>query len=142
MINWDSIEEPMKLIADLSKPVHSTSKIHSVKPKCTSDAIQCVLKILDAEYRKADLPSVVSSCTHIHNTKKQGQFNLLNKFKELCDGTLGIWDTPVHFDLNKGGTSYQWNPYPVTEVQLDTFKKVIDRLQSIGVLKKTKHGGE
>ena len=54
-----------------------------------------------------------------HSTKKH--FNellqLLQKFKELFDGTLGNWKTyPVHFELKSNAKPIFPIPYPVFKV--------------------------
>ena len=57
--------------------------------------------ILDAKYEKADLNKVMETqYQHLTMTQRNDLLKLLEKFKELFNGTLGTWKTdPVDFDL-------------------------------------------
>ena len=64
----------------------------SNKPTSTVEATDQVVHILDAKYEKADLQAVVSAnCTHISPTQHTKLLEVLFKFEELFDGTLGDW---------------------------------------------------
>ncbi len=68
-------------------------------------ATQCAVKILDANYKKADLQAVVTNCTQLNSIEKNKLLDLLKKFEPLFDGTLGHWRTkPVSFQLMDGVT--------------------------------------
>ena len=71
------------------------------EPQSTQEATQRVVKILDANYKKADLQSIVSTnCTHLSLQDQNSLLELLTEFEELFDGTLGDWNTePVSFKL-------------------------------------------
>jgi hypothetical protein len=56
----------------------------------THNATKPVVKILDAKYDKADLPSIVKDyCTHLSTSHCNLLLELLLKFEELFDGMLG-----------------------------------------------------
>ncbi len=56
----------------------------------TQDATECVTRILDAKYSKADLQSVVrDNCKHLSADQQKKLLQLLKKYKSLFDGTLG-----------------------------------------------------
>ena len=57
--------------------------------------------ILDAKYEKADLHKVMETqCQHLTVTQRNELIKLLQKFKELFDGTLGTWKAdPVDSEL-------------------------------------------
>ena len=59
--------------------------------------------ILDTKYEKADLHKVMETqCQHMTITQRNELIKLLQKFKELLNGTLGIWKTdPVDFELKE-----------------------------------------
>ena len=63
--------------------------------------MQRVVKILDANYEKADLQAVVDATgPHLSLHDKNKLLELLKEFEELFDGTLGDWRTePVSFEL-------------------------------------------
>ena len=82
------------------------------------EATQQVVHILDTKYEKADLQSVVSAnCTHQSLQKQKKLLELLTKFEELFDGTLGDWNTePVSFELKEGAKPYHDRPFPLPRV--------------------------
>ena len=66
-------------------------------------ATQRAVKILDANYKKADLQTVVTNCTQLNSIEKNKLLELLKKFEPLFDGTLGNWrPKPVSFQLKDG----------------------------------------
>ena len=94
------------------------------------------LRILDAKYEKADLPSIVSTCDHPNDRQKDMLLQVLLQFKKLFDGTLGDWDTdPVHFELKDGAKPHHGRPFPVPRIHRETMKKEVDRLVRLGILK-------
>ena len=58
--------------------------------------------ILDDKYKKEYLHKVMETqCQHLTITQSNRLLKLLQKFKELFDGTFGAWKTdPVDFELN------------------------------------------
>ena len=63
-------------------------------------ATQRVVQILDANYKKADLPEVVKTCTHLSQNEQNELLEVLQEFEDLFDGTLGDWNTePVNFEF-------------------------------------------
>ena len=65
---------------------------------------------------------------------------LLQKYEELFDGTLGDFQTdPVGFDLVPGAKAYHGRAFPVPHAQKDVFKKEVNRLVGLGVLKPQLH---
>ena len=61
---------------------------------------------------------------------------LLQKYKELFDGTLGDFQTdPVGFDMNLGAKPYHGRAFPVPQAHKAVFKQEVDRLVGLGVLK-------
>ena len=94
---------------------------------------------MDANYKKADLPEVVrENCSHLNVSQKNKSLRLLLNYEELFDGTLGDFQTkPVKFNLQSGAKPYHGRSYQIPHSQLRQFKKEVDRLESIGVIKKT-----
>ena len=63
------------------------------EPKSTLEAMQWVVKILDAKYEKADLNAVMAdNCKHLSISDQEKLLKLLNKFEDLFYGTLGDWE--------------------------------------------------
>ncbi len=70
-------------------------------------ATQRAVKILDANYTKADLQAVVTNWTQLNSIEKNKPLELLKKFEPLFGGTLGHWrNKPVSFQLKDGVTPY------------------------------------
>eukprot|EP00804_Cyclotella_cryptica_P023626 CCRYP_011956-RA/>CCRYP_011956-RA protein AED:0.24 eAED:0.24 QI:0/-1/0/1/-1/1/1/0/99 len=76
-----------------------------------------LVKILDANYKKADLQSIVSTnCTHLSIQDQNSFLELLTEFEELFDGTLGDWNTkPVSFKLEER-KAISWQGIPSTKI--------------------------
>jgi hypothetical protein len=70
-----------------------------MEPQSTQDATKCVMQILDAKNKKADLQSnVQDNCKHLSANQQKKLLQLLKKYESLFDGTLGDWKTkPVSF---------------------------------------------
>jgi hypothetical protein len=62
---------------------------------------------------------------------------LLLDYKSLFDGTLGDWNRPpVLVKMKEGAKPYHGRPYPIQQIHKATLMKEINRLESIGVLKR------
>ena len=129
-ITIDEIILPMRDINNLS----TSSKIEKAwpvnhdmvhEPWRTEEATQCAIHILDAKYEKADLQSIVdTNCPHLSLRHQNKLFDLLTKYEDLFDGTLGDWSTePVFFDLKEDAKPYHVRAYPVSYAHKETLKK-------------------
>ena len=102
----------MRNIANLTdkskvKETWATSNALAHEPISTELATQHAVKILDANYTKADLQAVVTNCTQLNSVEQNKLLELLKKFEPLFDGTLGNWRTkPISFQLKDGVTPY------------------------------------
>ena len=67
------------------------------------------MRILDIEYKKVDLQSIVrDNCKHLSTNQQKKALQLLKKYQSLFDGTLGDWKTkPVSFQIKEGVSAYQ-----------------------------------
>eukprot|EP00804_Cyclotella_cryptica_P007274 CCRYP_017866-RA/>CCRYP_017866-RA protein AED:0.41 eAED:0.77 QI:0/0/0/0.5/0/0/2/0/228 len=106
------------------------------EPQSTQEASQHVVKILDANYKKADRQSIVSTnCTHLSLQDQNPLLELLTHFEELFDETLGDWNTePVSFELKEGAKPYHGKAYPVPKSHKETTIKELNRLCKLGVV--------
>eukprot|EP00804_Cyclotella_cryptica_P029201 CCRYP_005341-RB/>CCRYP_005341-RB protein AED:0.20 eAED:0.20 QI:0/0/0/1/0/0/3/3948/361 len=106
------------------------------EPHSTEEATQHAVHILDAKYEKADLQSVVdNNCPHLSLQDQNKLLELLRKYKDLFDGTLGDWNTePVSFKLKEGAKPYHGRAYPVPHSVKETLMKELKRLCDLGVL--------
>ena len=113
MITIDEIKLPMSSIEQLPTSRRraltlSNSLARSKEPDSTEQATQHVVRILDANYKKADLQAIVDdNCTHLSNHNQDLLLKLLTDFEPLFDETLGAWKTmPVAFELKEGAKPY------------------------------------
>jgi hypothetical protein len=71
-----------QVIKDLSLPENITEELHEAT------------KILDANYKKADLEEFVKNIPHLTDAQKSHIRTLLYPYEPLFQGKLGRWDTP------------------------------------------------
>ncbi len=95
-----------------------------------------MVKILDAKYKKADLPAISrENFSHLTADKREKLLSVLLKFKPLFDGTIGEWKLPpVSFELKEDMQPYHGRPYPIPHKHKAVLMKEIKQLCSIGVL--------
>ena len=142
-ISWEGIIIPMRDYNKLRK--YKMSKLElkafiseSAEPVVTEKATKRIIKILDANYQKADLRLVVQQATHLNPRQKEMLYALLLKYKKIFSGELGEWRTdPVDLELKEGSEPHCQRHYPVPRIHREVFKKDLDRLESLGVLEKT-----
>ena len=106
------------------------------KPQSMKEATQRIVHILDANYEKADLQSVVSAnCTHLSLQHQNKLLELLIEFEQLLGEPLGDWNTePVFLELKEGIKPYHGRPFPVPRVHKDTIINKLNRPCDLGVL--------
>jgi hypothetical protein len=108
---------------------------NSSEPTSTEMATQRAVRILDANYKKADLPEVIRTCTQLSQHEQNELLEVLQEFEDLFDGTLGDWKTePFSFELKKDAKPYHSRAYPIPKVHKETILKEIKRLVELGVL--------
>jgi hypothetical protein len=85
----------------------------------------------------ADLEQICSNCTHLQIEQQKKLLDLLQKYEELFDGSLGKWNgTEVNIELKEGATPYHAKAYPIPKCHLETLKMEVQMLVELGVLKK------
>ena len=93
---------------------------HSIamEPQSTQDTTEHATRILYANYKRADLQSVVQdNCKHLKVDQQKQLLQLLRKYESLFDGTLSDWKTkPVSFQLKEGVSPYHGQAFPVPKI--------------------------
>ena len=131
-IEWDGEKIPMK---EYNGTFEETFNVENLIKE--DEDLERIKRILDAKYEKADLNKVVENCTHLTPTEKQKLYNLLKKYEDLFDGTLGKWKgEPYHIELKEGATPYHARAWPIPKIHEQTLRLEIDRLCKLGVLRK------
>ena len=139
VIRWGENDIPMnrtKLAKNDRKELNEIFQL-ATESKAAKEATNRVTQILDAHYEKANIVETISkNCSHLSNNKQQQIINLLNKYEELFDGTLGDMNTsPVHLEVKEGAKPKHHKPFPVPKIHEMTLKKELKRLCKLGVLK-------
>ena len=92
---------------------------------------------MNAKYEKVAIFDVVEQQAHLTPEQKNDLRALLEKYKKLFDGTLGVYPhKQFHIDLEPDAKPKFSRPYAVPHVHLETFKKELKHLVKLGVLSK------
>ncbi len=77
------------------------------------------------------------NCSHLEQSQQEKLLSLLLDYKLLFDGTQGDWNwPPVSVEMKEGAKAYHGRLYPILQIHKATLMKEINRLESIGVLKR------
>ena len=99
-----------------------------------------IKRILDATYKKADLEKITSECQHLNVEERESLLTLLTKYESLFDGTLGFWNHEEYdIELQPGVKPYHARAYPIPKIHEQALRTEVERLCSIGVLRKVNH---
>ncbi len=140
-ITIDEILLPMRNIVNLQLKSRTTRALRentcfAQEPISTQNATKHVVEILDAKYKKADLPAIIKeNCSHLTANEREKLLSVLLKFQLLFDGTLGDWKLPpVSIELKEGMQPYHGRPYLILHKHKAVLMKEIKRLCDIEVL--------
>ena len=93
-------------------------------------------EILDAKYDETSIEEVVRQQTHLNEGQRRRLQETLDKYTTIFDGKLGHYTrSKVHLELEETAKPFHTRPYPVAKVHEAAFKKELDHLVSIGVLR-------
>ena len=141
-IEWEGVSIPMKDFNQVNKWRRSKLDLNlmiksSEEPVATKQATNRIVKILDSNYSKANLAEIVRKTNHLTKREQEMLYELLKKYEDIFDGTLGQWRTePVTFELKEGAVPHSQRHFPVPHIYKETFKKELDRLESLDVLER------
>ena len=129
---WQDAEIPMKL-----PNATVNSDFYVQDNSLIENETNRIKKILDAKYEPADLEEVAEQALHLSKEEQQQLYQLLNKYKDLFDGTLGIWKNEMlSIKLKPGVEPYHARSFPIPKCYEETLRQEVERLVKIGVLKK------
>ena len=105
-----NINLPMKPI-DCKMRTHFTIK----DSKNVRDATKRIKKILDANYKKANLKEIVNNLKYLNNDKQSLIQKLLRKHEEMFDSTLACYiGSESKIELLEGAKPYHVKPFPIS----------------------------
>ena len=136
---WDNASIPMQEVDKLSEQFleQFEQELLFAHDPVTTDA-ERIQNIVESKYCPADLRTLTSECKLLNKSEQEKLYQLLNKFANLFDGTLGSWNTdPVELELREEhGKPYHSKPYPVPHSQERKLRDEVDRLVKHKVLRK------
>ena len=95
-----------------------------------------IQRMTEQKNSPANLEEEVGKCSNLTKHEQNQLLQLLTKYKDLFDGSLGTLKTkPVELELKEGAKPYHGRPYPVPMSQEKKLKDEIKRLESYGVLR-------
>ena len=131
-IVWDGNDMPFK---DIDSTVEES--FHIDEPDAVEESTNRIRKIIDNDYDVADLHEVARMQTHLSKDEQDQLEQLLRKYVDLFDGTLGKFThSDYHLELKEGVKPYHAKAFPVPRVHYDTLRKEVERLCKVGVLKR------
>ena len=139
LMKWDNATVPMRSPKWLynDRIDDFEEEIYSMHDLVTTEA-EHIQEILDHKYAPADLDALVEESKHLSVPEQRLLSKLLNKYQDLFDGTLGVWDVGQYdLELKDPETKpYHAKPYPVPHSQERKLRDEVGRLCDLGVLRK------
>ena len=101
------------------------------------DWLNCyATEILDAKYEWKDIEDVIKEMTHLTKSQQNDLLEVLQKHSSIFNGTLGLYPhKKLHIDIEPDAKPNYSRPYSIPRIHLSTFKKELEHLVKIGVLK-------
>ena len=95
------------------------------------------INIKDSVDTTASPEQIASAQTHLNKKQQMELQELLAKFSSLIDGNLGQYNKrKFHIDLKEGSIPVHAKPYPIAHSHQQVFKRELDKLVHLGVLRK------
>ena len=121
-VEWDGVSVPMK-----NSDSTEEENFHIPDPACVDDDAERLKRILDAKYEKADLKKVAESQTQLSPEEQDKLHELLTKYSDLFDGTLGKWKMEDYdVELRPDAKPYHAKAYPIPKVHINTLKLEVE----------------
>ena len=101
------------------------------------NATKSIKQILDTEYKKIILKSIVINIDYLKDNHENLFFKLLQKYGKIFDGTLGRYTSSDYtMELKEDTKTYHAKHFRIPKIHEPTLKKEVDRLIKVAVLKK------
>lgn len=137
VLTWEGTDVEMLVRANVPTEELRTLLEETVEPHSTRSIRKQALDILDAQYAKANLDDISKEASHLSPDNRSVLLQLLQKYKMLFDGTLGEFKTaPVSIQVKEGEVPTYCRPFPVPVKRRETFRKELERLEKLGVIRK------
>ena len=94
-------------------------------------------RIYDTKYQKSDLRKIVLNSKNLSSDEQSMLNDVLTKYEFFFDIILGTWKTkPLYIELHQGAKPYHSSSYPVPRAHEAIFRKEVENLCQLGVIKK------
>jgi len=108
-ITWQEVSISMK-------PPNCTAKEFFVikESRPVRNATKRIKQILDTEYKKIDLKSIITNSNYLKDKHRNSLLELLQKYKNMFDGTLGKYTGSDYvIELKEDAKPYHAKPFPI-----------------------------
>ena len=139
LVEWQYATAPMKDRATFCRDMRYATYMHEeyLESEAARSASSRMTGMLPSHYTKADLLKITRNLTHLSSTEQEALYDLLKSYEDLFDGTLGTWHLPpVELELKEGAMPYHAKPYPVPKAYEETFKREVEHLCELGILRR------
>ena len=138
VIRWGGDTTPMGMRGAIDEnTIHAIYQLAQDTP-ILQQAEERHKRILDADYSAVDIDNYVQELQNLTSVEKKRLKALLHKFPKLFQGGLGVLDVPpVHLELKPDAKPFHSRAFPVPQAYKETTKREINRLEAIGVLKRS-----
>ena len=116
----------------------SQEETHFIRdPESLEGETDRMSRILDAKCSKADLHQIAKNVKTLNKDEQKNLEKVLKASESSFDGTLDRWEgNPHEINLKDNVQPYHAKPFSVPHAHEKTLRMEVDRLCSIGVLKK------
>ena len=131
-VTWNNVAIDMK-------PTMCTREdaFHVAEELFVSEDTDQIAKILEAKYKPANLKELTASLPQLNDNQKEQLHETLNRRCGLFDGTLGLWKgSSYKIELRDDVKPHHAHPYGIPHAYEHTFKREVERLCEVGVLRK------
>ena len=127
LIAWKDINLPMKPMDCKMKTCFTIQDSKNVR-----NAIKKIKKVLDDNYKIADLKKIVNNLKYFSQSFIP---KLLAKHEEMFDNALGNYtDSEYKIELLEGAKPYHTKSFPIPKIHEETFKTEVNLIINIGIL--------
>jgi hypothetical protein len=126
----------MNLTVEMKTTTGSDEKIILSGQDGPDDDVFAITTILDAKYDGATPEEVAEQQKHLTVTQREDIRRLVAKYPKLFSNELRLYPhRKIHLEIDPAAIPKHFRPYSVARAHLDVFKKELDRLVGIGVLR-------
>ena len=105
------------------------------EPKSTKSGQSSSIKILDIDYKPTNLDEIVGNGNDLNEGENLRV--LINKYKELCNGTLGYFNIPpIKLEKKIVAEPVHSKSLPLTHIHRDFLYKEIQSMEVLGIIHK------